>query len=171
MVNIEPEREEDYTVIHEINRLAFGQKNEAELIEKLRQSANFIPELSLVAVMGEKTVGHILFSPVAIQTEERLVTALAVAPMAVHPEFQKRGIGSELVRRGLKRCQNLGYEVVIVVGHPKYYPRFGFAPARKKGLEAPFPVSDEAFMAIELAPGALNGISGMVIYPPALEET
>jgi putative acetyltransferase len=90
--------------------------------------------------------------------------------MAVHPEFQNRGIGSELVRQGLERCRKLGYKVVIVVGHPTYYPRFGFISARAKGLETPFPVPDEAFMVIELTPGALNGISGMIIYPPAFEE-
>jgi putative acetyltransferase len=89
--------------------------------------------------------------------------------MAVQPEFQNQGIGSELVRQGMERCRNLGYGIIIVVGHPTYYPRFGFTPAREKGLEAPFPVPDEAFMVIELTPGALNGISGIVIYPPAFE--
>jgi putative acetyltransferase len=89
--------------------------------------------------------------------------------VGLHPEFQKQGIGSKLVRQGLERCRNLGYKVVIVVGHPNYYPRFGFTTARAKGLDAPFLVPDEAFVVIELAPGALNGISGMVIYPPAFE--
>jgi putative acetyltransferase len=169
MITVQPEGKGHYTAIHEINTLAFGRENEAELIKKLRESTNFIPELSLVAVINERAVGHILFSPVAIHIKEGILPALALAPMAVQPEFQNRGIGSELVRRGLERCRNLGYGVVIVVGHPTYYPRFGFTPAREKGLEAPFPVPDEAFMAIEFTPGALNGISGMVIYPPAFE--
>ena len=90
-------------------------------------------------------------------------------PVGLHPKFQKQGIGSKLIRQGLERCRNLGYKVVIVVGHPNYYPRFGFTSARAKGLETPFLVPDEAFMVIEVAPGALNGISGMVIYPPAFE--
>ena len=90
--------------------------------------------------------------------------------MAVRPEFQNQGIGSELVRQGLNECQRLGHKVVVVVGHPRYYPRFGFSSARAKGLEAPFQVSDEAFMAFELIPGILEGMSGMVKYPPAFEE-
>jgi putative acetyltransferase len=169
MVTIQPEKEKYHTAIHEINTLAFGQENEAELLERLRMSTSFIAELSLVAVKDERVIGHIVFSPVAIQTKEKALPALALAPMAVHPEFQGLGIGSELVRQGLERCRSLRYGVVVVVGHSTYYPRFGFTPARKKGLEAPFPVPDEAFMAIELTPSALNGISGMVIYPPAFE--
>jgi putative acetyltransferase len=170
MITIQPEKEEYYTAIHELNVFAFGREDEAELVNKLRKSSDFVQELSLVAVKDKKVVGHILFSPVAIHTKKRILPALALAPMAVHPEFQNRGIGSELVRQGLERCRKLGYKVVIVVGHPTYYPRFGFISARAKGLETPFPVPDEAFMVIELTPGALNGISGMIIYPPAFEE-
>ena len=95
--------------------------------------------------------------------------ALALAPMAVHPEFQSQGIGSRLVREGLERCRNLGHRIVVVVGHPEFYPRFGFTPARAKGLEAPFPVPDEAFMVTELVPGALDGVSGMIVYPAPFE--
>ena len=84
--------------------------------------------------------------------------------MAVHPEFQHQGIGSELVRKGLERCGRLGHRIVIVVGHPSYYPRFGFISARSKGLEAPFPVPDEAFMVMEFVPGSLDGVSGTVVY-------
>jgi putative acetyltransferase len=167
MITIQPEKEEYYNAIHEIDVLAFGREDEAELVNKLRESMNFIPGLSLVALKDGKVVGHILFSPVTIHTKKGVLPALALAPMAVQPEFQNKRIGSELVRQGLERCRNLGHRVVIVVGHPTYYPRFGFTSARAKGLEAPFPVPDEAFMVIELAAGALNDISGMVIYPPA----
>ena len=169
MIKIQPEKEEYDTAIHEINVLAFGREDEARLVENLRKSPDFIPELSLVAVKDKMVVGHILFSRIAIQTKTGSFPAMSLAPMAVHPEFQKQGIGSKLVRQGLERCRNLGYKVVIVVGHPNYYPRFGFTSARAKGLETPFLVPDEAFMVIEVAPGALNGISGMVIYPPAFE--
>jgi putative acetyltransferase len=169
MIKIQPEKGEYYTAIHEINVLGFGLENEARLVENLRKSPDFIPELSLVAVKDKRVVGHILFSRIAIQTKTGSFPAMSLAPMAVHPKFQKQGIGSKLIRQGLERCRNLGYKVVIVVGHPNYYPRFGFTSARAKGLEAPFPVSDEAFMVIELASGALKGISGMVIYPPACE--
>ena len=89
--------------------------------------------------------------------------------MAVHPEFQKQGIGSKLVQQGLVRCRKLGHQLIVVVGHPDYYPRFGFTSARAKGLEAPFPVPDEAFMVVELTEGGLNMITGMVRYPPEFE--
>jgi len=96
----------------------------------------------------------------------RTKRALTLAPMAVHPEFQNQGIGSKLVRQGLERCRNQGYKIVVVIGHPQYYPRFGFSAARAKGLETPFPVPDEVFMILELFPDALVGAKGMVIYPP-----
>jgi len=95
--------------------------------------------------------------------------ALALAPLAVHPEFQNQGIGSRLVGEGLARCRNLGHKIVVVVGHPEFYPRFGFTSARAKGLEAPFPVPDEAFMVTKLVPRALDGVSGMIVYPAPFE--
>jgi putative acetyltransferase len=95
--------------------------------------------------------------------------ALALAPMAVHPEFQNQGIGSRLVMEGLERYRSLGHRIVVVLGHPKYYPRFGFTSARAKGLEAPFPVPDEAFMVAELVPGGLDTVSGMTVYPAPFE--
>jgi putative acetyltransferase len=171
MITVRPERIEDYTAIHEVHVLAFGREVEARLVESLRQSTNFTPELSLVAVKNGRVVGHILFSPVIIETQKGAISAMALAPMAVQPKLQNQGIGSELVRQGLKECQLLGLKVVVVVGHPTYYPRFGFSSARAKGLEAPFQVPDEAFMALELIPEALDGISGMVKYPPAFDET
>ena len=169
MITIQPEKEEYYTAIHELNVLAFGREDETRLVENLRKSPDFITELSLVAVKDRMIVGHILFSRIAIQTKTGSFPAVSLAPIAVHPEFQKQGIGSKLIRQGLVRCRKLGHKIVVVVGHPNYYPRFGFTSARAKGLEAPFLVPDEAFMVIEIAPGALNGISGMVIYPPAFE--
>jgi putative acetyltransferase len=96
--------------------------------------------------------------------------ALSLAPMAVLPEFQNSGIGSQLVRTGLERCRELGHTIVVVIGHPEYYPRFGFVPARKEGLDLPFPVPDEAFMVCKLAPDALERIKGMVKYPPEFED-
>jgi putative acetyltransferase len=131
---------------------------------------NFITELSLVAVEAGRVVGHILFSPMTIETQEGAVPAVALATLAVRPEFQNQAIGSQLVRDGLDRCSGLGHRIVVVVGHPEYYPRFGFSPARARGLEAPFPVPDDAFLALELAPGALEGVAGTVRYPPPFEE-
>ena len=172
-IEIRPERAEDRAVIWKINRLAFGGEAEPNLVDKIRESAGSIPQLSLVAVRQGRVVGHILFSPIEIRIQdrpERSMPALALAPMAVHPDFQNQGIGSALVRRGLERCRDLGHAVIVVVGHPDYYPRFGFTPARAKGLESPFPVPDEAFLAIELVPGSLHGVKGTVVYPPAFEE-
>jgi putative acetyltransferase len=165
MITIRPERTEDYTAIHEIHILAFGRENEARLVKKIRGRDDFVPDLSLVAVKKGEVVGHILFSRITIQSNAGSFPALALAPMAVHPKFQNRGIGSELVRQGLECCQNQGHEIVVVVGHPKYYPRLGFTPARAKGLKAPFAVPDKAFMVLELSLGALHGSTGMVTYP------
>lgn len=167
MITIRPETAEDCAAIHEVTLLAFAQEKEAQLVEDLRGLPDFIPELSLVAVRAEHVIGHILFSPMAIETEKGAVPALSLAPLSVRPERQNQGVGSQLVREGLKRCQSLGHEVVVVVGHPDYYPRFGFSSARAKGLEAPFEVPDEAFLVLELAPGALDGVAGVIKYPPA----
>ncbi len=165
---IRAETAADYAAIHEVNVLAFGRDNEARLVEVIRASAEFIPELSLVAVDGESVVGHILFSRVAIRAREGVLPALALAPVAVRPQLQNRGVGSELVRRGLDACRRLKHRIVVVVGHPNYYPRFGFTSARAFGLEAPYP--DPVFMAHELVPGALRGVRGTVEYSAAFSQ-
>ena len=170
MITIRPETAEDYAAIREVNLLAFGQEVEPRLVEALRRLPDFIPELSLVAVEAGQVVGHILFSPIVIETKDGSVPALTLAPLAVRPEFQNQGVGSALVRRGLEECERLGHRIVVVVGHPPYYPRFGFSPARARGLEAPFPVPDEAFLVLELVPGALDGVAGTVRYPPPFSE-
>ena len=170
MLSIRPEKPEDHEAISRIHRSAFGQENEARLVEELRKSKEFLPELSLVALMGGEIVGHILFSPLIIQCRDRNVRVLALAPMAVQLEFQEQEIGSQLIEKGLEYCRRHGHQIVIVVGHPDYYPRFGFSSARAKGLEVPFPVPDEAFMVLELTQGALDSISGMVVYPASFDD-
>ncbi len=169
-MKIRPERTEDANDVHHVNRQAFGQENEAILVETLLSSPEAIPELSLVAEQDGRVVGHILFSPIVIETSSGEVSALALAPVAVLPEFQNQGIGSRLVQDGLEACRQLGHKIVIVLGHANYYPRFGFSPARARGIEAPFPVPDEAWMAVELQAGALDGVRGKVKYPPAFDE-
>ena len=172
-IEIRPERAEDRAAIWETNRLAFGGEAEPNLVDKIRKSAGFIPQLSLVAVRQGRIVGHILFSLIEIRLDDPSdppMPALSLAPMAVHPDFQNQGIGSALVRKGLEICRDLAHAAVVVVGHPDYYPRFGFTSARAKGLEAPFPVPDEAFLAIELVSGSLHGVMGTVVYPSAFEE-
>jgi putative acetyltransferase len=172
MIIIRPEKPEDFDIIYEINRRVFNGEIEARLIDKIRNSDNFIPELSLVALKDNKIVGHILFSKAKIKSEDREKIVLALAPMAVLPEFQNQGIGHLLVNRGLDISKSLGYYIVVLVGHSEYYPRFGFTPARAKGLEISFkmPIPDEAFMVCELEKNVLEGIKGIVELPPYFEE-
>jgi putative acetyltransferase len=167
MVTVRNETPADFEAVREVNQVAFGQENEARLVEELRQAGGVI---SLVAEVDGRVVGHILFSPVVVESQEGSVPALSLAPMAVLPEFQNRGIGSALVRQGLETCRDLGHGIVIVLGHAQFYPRFGFSPARSRGINAPFDAPDEAWMAIELQPGALSGVKGTVKYPPAFDE-
>ena len=171
MIHIRPEKPDDIEMIDELTRLAFEGEEETNLIAAIRASDYFIPELSLVALDdNDQTVGHILFSPVTIESSETSAKALALAPMAVLPEYQNSGIGTLLVQHGLEECKKLGYSLVIVVGHPDYYPRFGFRPARDCGIEAPFEVPDEAFMVLELVPKALENVRGVVKYNPAFDS-
>jgi putative acetyltransferase len=164
---IRPERPSDHDAIRAVNDAAFGQPAEGELVDALRQTAAFIPELSLVAEQGTNLIGHILFTSLTVVEERAVHPALALAPMAVVPSWQRRGVGSALVRRGLQDARVLGHAVVIVLGHPHYYPRFGFRPARPLGIRSPFDAPDEAFLALELQPGALQAVHGEVKYPPA----
>lgn len=168
---IRPELPVDYQGIETVNYLAFGNKpNEANLVEAIRKSDLFIPELSLVAVNEEEIIGHILFSQIFIETNEGEIPTIGLAPMAVKPEFQGTGIGSELVKAGLRTCSELGYSHVFVLGHPEFYPKFGFLPSQSTfGIECPYPVQDRYFMAIELKADSLKGIHGKVKYPPAFE--
>ena len=170
MITIRPESPADYKVVYEVNKLAFKQEDEARLVEKIRQSPNYIAELSLVAIKDKKVVGHILFSIVNIKNDKEATQILSLAPMATLPEYQNQGIGSLLVKKGLEECRKLGYKAVVVVGHPNYYPRFGFIPAKEKGLKLPFDAPDEAFLVNELMPGALDHISGTIEYPPAFND-
>jgi putative acetyltransferase len=125
--------------------------------------------VSLVAESAGGLAGHILFSRLPIETEKGIVDAVALAPMAVRPAMQLKGIGSSLVRRGLALCRDRGERIVVVVGHPSYYPRFGFSARAAEVLKSPF--SGEIFMAMPLVPGALEGVTGTVRYPSAFDET
>ncbi|MGH9321531.1 MAG: GNAT family N-acetyltransferase, partial [Vicinamibacteria bacterium] len=147
---IRAEEPRDREAIHRVNLEAFGQEEEANLVDALRRSKAFIPELSLVAVSASDIVGHILFPRIVVKDSAVAHPALALAPMAVLPGFQNRGIGSALVERGLDRALALGDDLVIVVGHSEYYPRFGFVPAGPHGIRLPFPAPPEAFMVREL---------------------
>jgi len=164
-VKIRPEHPGDLEAIREVNRLAFGQEDEGRLVDALR--AGGYARLSLVAEEGGRVIGHVLFSDLPIRTERGTVGALALAPLAVVPARQKQGVGTLLVREGLRACAEAGHRIVVVVGHPDYYPRFGFSPELTARLKAPF--SGPAFMALELVPGALEGVVGEVRYPPPFQ--
>lgn len=174
---VRPERPKDIEAIDNVLRRAFGGNEESTLVRALRASEYFLPPLALVAEAeaeeeeGEnRVVGYILFSRISIETRDGEVQALALAPMAVLPEQQRQGIGTQLVEMGLGACRQLGHSIVVLVGHPEYYPRFGFEPARAYDLELPFAVPDEAFMALELMPGALKSVrGGRVRFSPPFE--
>lgn len=162
IITIREEREGDRAAIHEVNRRAFPTPAEADLVDALRGAAQ--PWISLVAEIEDQIVGHILFTPVRVVGEGGERAALGLAPMAVLPDFQNRGIGSRLVRAGLEACRAQGHPVVFVLGHPAYYPRFGFQPAAPRGLCFKGPEFDPYFMVAELEPGALGGWAGRVEY-------
>jgi putative acetyltransferase len=153
----------DLPAIHSVNEAAFGQREEADLVDNLRSAGVVL--VSLVAEVNTRIVGHILFSRMSVETADGSILAAALAPVAVLPEHQRRRIGERLIREGLNMLREQGEHIAIVVGHPDYYPRFGFSTEKAHCLESPFPA--EAFMAIELSPGALDGVQGKVRYPAA----
>lgn len=161
---VRPENGTDVPAIRAVNLAAFDTALEADLVASLRREAD--PFLSLVAEDDGTVVGHILFSPVTLDGDSRLRIA-GLAPMAVIPSRQRRGVGTMLVRHGLERCRQAGFTACVVLGHAGYYPRFGFAPASRFGLRSEYDVPDDVFMAMELVPGALGGRSGLIRYHPA----
>jgi putative acetyltransferase len=161
-VGVRAETPEDREAVAEVHRKAFGREDEARLVDALRDSGHV--RLSLVAEEGGRVAGHVLFSDLRIVTPAGAQHALALAPLAVLPSRQRQGIGSRLVREGLRACAGAGHCIVVVLGHPGYYPRFGFSARLAERLQAPF--SGPSFMALELVPGALADVAGQVHYPP-----
>jgi putative acetyltransferase len=165
-LKIRPEPPSGYPAISEVNDLAFGQPAEGKLVENLRKNPRFVPELSLVAEADGKIAGHILFFPIKIKSAAgKEKETISLAPVAVRPEFQKQGIGGELIREGLKACGRMGYDPIVVLGNPEYYPNFGFEQAGKWEIKGPFGAPAEVFMALELKDGALEGAGGVTEYP------
>jgi len=170
MLTVRPETIEDIPWVRILNECAFGQAVEADIIDKLRQAC---PEaLSFVAEDEGRVVGHILLTPAAIESDMKVVQGMALAPMAVLPGRQREGIGSRLVRHGLKVLQDRSCPFVIVLGHPEYYPRFGFEIASKHGITCQWEgVPDEAFMILLFDEIAMEGIAGMARYRDEFDET
>lgn len=163
-MHIRKERAGDGPAIRLVNEAAFPTGAEANLVDVLRGQAT--PLISLVAEEGGVIVGHILFSPVTL-ADHLDAGMMGLAPMAVVPTAQRRGFGSALVRSGLTECERANWKAVVVLGHPGFYPRFGFVPASRFGIGCEYKVPDDVFMAIELEAGSLRGRSGIVRYQPA----
>ena len=161
---IRKERAEDISGVDAVVRAAFGRPEEASLVEALRRAGAIT--VSAVAVLDSRIVGYVAFSPVTINDEH---SALALAPVAVAPDFQRQGIGTAVIRWALEECRRLRHGIVIVLGEPNYYCRFGFRPASEFGIECLLPVPSEAFMLLELSPGAAAGRRGRVRYRAEFE--
>lgn len=164
MLKIREENQKDYEEVYNVIKTAFATAehsdgNEQDLVVALRNSKNFIPELSLVAVQDNKIVGYILFTKIKIGEDEEL----ALAPLGILPEYQKQGIGKRLIEEGHKKAKELGYHYSVVLGSETYYPKSGYVPAIQYGIKAPFDVPDENFMAIKLN-NTNENISGTVEY-------
>lgn len=170
-VVIRQENANDLPIILDLVKNAFDNVIESDhqeqcLVERLHHSETFIPELSLVAEDGNGTiVGYILLTEVKIISDKSIVTSLAVAPLAVHPDSQKQGVGGNLLDKAHKVAASLGYGTAVLLGHKDYYPRFGYKKAMDYGIEFPFNAPQECCMVIELLPNALNNIKGGIRYP------
>lgn len=161
-LDIRPQTDVDSNAAWQVYEKAFDRCDEADLVDAL--IAGGYSRIALVAQQGDDVVGAILFSDLPIETPEGMVDALALAPLAVLPSEQGKGIGSELAKAGLAACREAGHKVVIVLGDPAYYGRFGFSAELARPLESPFP--SDAFQALELIEGALQGVEGRVKYAP-----
>ena len=168
-MKIREEKAEDYDAVREINDKAFGQVEEGRIVDKIREACEEI--ISLVAVEGEKVVGHIFFSPAEINNKGKTIKGMGLAPMAVHPDYQNKGIGSSLVKEGIKRVEETSCPFIIVLGHDKYYPRFGFETASMYGIKPQWDgVPDEAFMIMILDKEIMAGVSGVATYRKEFDE-
>ncbi|MBX7263660.1 MAG: N-acetyltransferase [Chitinophagaceae bacterium] len=174
-INIRQEVQTDYQIVFDLIEQAFrnemlSDKKEQFLVERLRKSDNFIPELSLVAETKQQIVGYILLSKIIIETSTENITSLALAPVAVLPSFQKKGIGRKLIEEAHRIAKELGYQSIILLGHEKYYPKFGYRHLHHFNISLPFVAPKENCMALELVPGALKNKNGKVIYPKEFFE-
>jgi len=167
MLAIRAETPSDTVAVRAVHLLAFKTPAEADLVDALRARGAGI--LSLVADLDGKVIGHIFFSLVTISGPHGFFEAAGLAPVAVHPNHQSCGVGSALILRSLEELRSMGHKAVILLGHADYYPRFGFQPASLWGIYYTVEVPDPAFMALELIPGSLDGISGVAHFQPEFD--
>lgn len=167
-MNIRSEIPSDYPAIAQVNKLAFGREEEAQLVEKIRNSQYYIPELTLISEVNDSVVGHVMFSYINLVSEETF-QVLGLAPLAVHPDFQKQGIGSALINAGLNKANELGETLIVVLGHPEFYSRFGFKPSIDFRIKSPFTVPEDVFMVKALA-NYHPRYRGNIIYPASFQN-
>jgi predicted N-acetyltransferase YhbS len=174
-INIRQENKSDHQAVFELIEKAFKYEKYSEhkeqfLVKRLRNSDSFIPELSLVAEIGNLVVGHILLTKIRIKNENQSFDSLALAPVTVLPEFQKQGIGGHLIEFAHNKAKELGHKSIVLLGHKDYYPKFGYSRADKFGIKLPFNVPKENCMVIELIDNGLKGVNGTVEYPKEFNE-
>lgn len=169
-ITIRKEEKKDFKTVFKLVQKAFEKElmsdhQEQELVERLRDSEAFVPELSLLAEIGEQIVGYILLTKIQIANDAFKTESLAMAPVAVLPEFQGKGVGARLIESAHEKAKELGFDSVVLLGHENYYPRFGYEMAKNYGIRLPFEVPDENCMVMELVKGALQNANGIVRYP------
>ncbi len=169
-ISIRQEKEKDFQAVFSVIERAFKDEllsdcKEQFLVERLRNSVSFIPELSLIAEFDKQAVGHILLTKIKIVNDTHSFDSLALAPVTVLPEFQKQGIGGQMITYAHKKAIELGHKSIVLLGHKNYYPKFGYLPANKFGIEFPFDVPDENCKVLELIENGLKGVAGKVKYP------
>lgn len=157
-IEVREERGEDIGGVRDVNKRAFGQDHEGKIVDALRSNGAAL--LSLVATVDGRVVGHIMYSPITVGE----VTGAALGPMAVDPEYQRQGIGSKLVQAGNLRLKDAGWPFIIVLGHPNFYPRFGFKPAGALGITCEWEVPEDVFMVSVLDQEKMHGVSGLAKY-------
>jgi len=172
---IREEKSTDFKAVFSLIEKAFkteklSDHKEQFLVERLRKSKSFIPQLSVVAEIQNKIIGHILVTKLKIKNDQTEFDSLALAPVSVLPEYQGNGIGGMLIKEAHKTAKELGYKSIVLLGHEKYYPKFGYELTDKYGIELPFDVPKENCMVIELTENGLNGVTGMVEYPKEFSE-
>lgn len=165
---IREEQERDFDEIYRLNHEAFARSEEAELINELRENNGII--ISLVALLSNLIVGHILYTPCKINSHKNKLTGAALGPMAVLPGYQKKGIGRKMVEEGIEIISEAGYPFIAVLGYPEYYSKFGFTPAGKHGLQCQWDVEDNAFMILPLDSERTDEITGTVNYRPEFSK-
>lgn len=165
---IRSETQADYPAIAHIHKLAFGREEEAYLVEKIRNSQYYIPQLTLIAEVNNSVVAHSMLSYINLVGEQTF-QVIGLAPIAVHPDFQNQGIGSALVNAGLNQANVLGETLIVVLGHSQFYSRFGFKPSVNFNIESPFPVPEDVFMVKTLA-NYQSKYRGKIVYPESFQS-